>query len=277
MSQSSLAHPTPPETSQLLWEFPKASLELMQLLYNKRWRNLLADAAPSDGHTVMTLPGFGGGDASMLFLRRYLNKLGYQAEPWRLGTNLPKGRTTQMAQIIDYCEDKEAQVIERCESLSEQSNEKISLIGWSMGGVFANAIAQKRPDLIRQVITLGAPIGDPRGTSMWSLLKRANRSDVPDDQQDVTPWLNRANQIAERKVHTAFIYSRSDGAVAPEVAVLPPSRFVENIEVVSSHVGFAHNPAVFWLIADRLSQHPSHWSAFEAQHQPSLVRKKLAR
>lgn len=267
-------HPEPPSTSQLLWEFPKASYELMQL-NNKKWKSILQKAHPGDGHAVMTVPGFGGGDGSMLFLRRYLSKLGYRSEPWGLGSNLPKGRITHMDQIMEYCEQIEAAIAANGERIANETGEKVSLIGWSLGGVFSNVLAQTRPDIFRHVITLGSPLGDPRGTSTWNILKRMNRSDVPDEMQDVTQWLKRKNQLAERQVRTTILYSLSDGAVSKGSAVIEDHHLVENIEVKSSHVGFAHNPLVYWVIADRLSQHPVAWEAFDVSRQPSMVKKKM--
>jgi len=267
-------HPTPPTTSQLLWEFPKASLELMQLS-NKRWKSQLMQASPGDGHAVMTIPGFGGGDGSMLFLRRYLSKLGYRSEPWGLGSNLPKGRVTEMGQVMEYIRETEASIADNCRRVVDETGEKVSLIGWSLGGVFANALAQQHPELFRQVITLGSPIGDPRGTSTWNLLKRMNRSDVPDDMQDISEWMQRKDKLGERKVRTSILYSLTDGAVSKGSAIIEGHNLVENIEVKSSHVGFAHNPLVYWIVADRLSQHPVDWTNFNPAKQPRLVRKQL--
>ena len=275
VNSGELTFPKPPTTAQLLLEFPKASLELMQLR-NKKWKSVLQQAHPGDGHAVMTVPGFGGGDGSMLFLRRYLSKLGYRAEPWGLGTNLPKGRVTDMDQIMDYCRDIESSIANNCERIVQETGEKVSLVGWSLGGVFSNTLAQTRPDLIRQVITLGSPLGDPRGTSTWELLKKINRSDVPEEVQDVTEWLQRKDQLAEREVRTSILYSLTDGAVSKGSAVIEGHHLIENIQVKSSHVGFAHNPLVYWVIADRLAQHPVAWESFDIKKQPLFIQKKMA-
>lgn len=269
-----LDHPEPPSTKKLLMEFPLASRELFSLT-QKRWKTLLAEAPPGDGHAVMTVPGFGGGDGSMSFLRRYLSRLGYRAEPWGLGTNMPKGRVTQMEDIMMFCRQMELDIAEKVEQVAEQTRDKVSLIGWSMGGIYANSLAQTRPDIIRQVITLGSPLGDPRGTSTWNILKRMNRSDVPDDMQDVSPWVYRRDQQGERKVHTSILFSETDGAVSEDSAVIRDHHMVENIKVASSHIGFAHNPLVYWVIADRLSQHPVSWKPFNSDIQPLMIRKKL--
>ena len=269
-----LDHPEPPSTRRLLMEFPLATRELFSL-GNKRWKALLDNAPAGDGHCVMTIPGFGGGDGSMAFLRRYLSRLGYRAERWELGTNMPNERVTMIDDIMDFCADIEANVAKRAEMLADQTGDKVSLVGWSMGGIYANTLAQTRPDIIRQIITLGSPLGDPRGTSTWNILKKMNRSDVPEEMQDVTPWIKRKDQLAERKVHTSILWSETDGAVSEGSAVIRDHHMVENIKVASSHIGFAHNPLVYWIIADRLSQHPVSWKPFEIANQPLIIRKKL--
>ena len=108
-----------------------------------------------------------------------------------------------------------------------------------------------------------------------NILKRLNKSEVPDDMQDVSGWLARRQSQGERKVRTSVLYSLSDGAVCKDSAVIENHHLVENIEVKSSHVGFAHNPLVYWIIADRLSQHPVDWKDFDINTQPAFIQKKL--
>lgn len=264
--------PEPPGASQLLKELPSAIREFSQL-GNRRWRKQLKSVPQGDGHAVMTLPGFGGGDGSMAILRRFLEKNGYQSHGWELGSNFTKERVTTMDSMLDFCRDKEAGIVQRLEQMNEKSGEKVSLIGWSLGGVYANALAQTHPDLIRQVITLGSPIGDPRGTSTWNILKRMNRSDVPDDEQNVNGWIARKEGLGERKVRTSILYSLRDGAVSRHSAVIEDHPLVDNIEVSSSHVGFAHNPLVYYVIAERLSQNIDNWQDFDHKILPPLVKK----
>ncbi len=265
-------HPKPPSTAQLLLELPRASLELYRFA-GKRWRKMLHQAPRGDGHPVMTLPGFGGSDASMAFLRRYLDQLGYQAQPWELGTNLIRERVTSMDEVLAFCDEMEQAIVLRVQEIMEKTGEKTSLIGWSMGGVYANSLAQSQPELVRQVITLGAPVGDPRGTSVWNILKRLSGGDIPDEEQNIEGWLQRKNQISGRKVPTSLLFSLYDGAVSRESAVIDGDNWVENIEVPSSHMGFAHNPLVYWVIADRLAQHPSSWERFDVEKLPKELRK----
>ncbi len=267
-------HPIPPSTGQLLKELPCAAREFMQL-NQRRWRKQL-DAIPvGDGHPVITLPGFGGGDGSMAVLRRFLEKKDYQALPWGLGTNFTNDRVTTMDSVLDFCRQKEADIAEQLHQITDKTGEKVSLIGWSLGGVYANSIAQTHPELVRQIITLGSPIGDPRGTSTWNILKKMNRSDVPDEEQNVDGWLARKQDLGNRKVRTSILYSLRDGAVSKGSAVIEGHPMVENIEVSSSHVGFAHNPLVYYIIAERLSQDLNDWKSYSDHALPPFIRKNM--
>jgi pimeloyl-ACP methyl ester carboxylesterase len=268
------AHPKPPSADKLMMELPRAAKEIISLT-DWRWRSQLKRAPRGDGHAVMTLPGFGGGDGCMAIMRQYLNSLGYQAHPWGLGANLTKDKAQSLDEVLEFCAKMESDIVLRIERIANETDEKVSLIGWSMGGIYANSIAQTHPDLVRQIITLGSPIGDPRGTSVWNIMKTVLRGKIPDHLQNVDGWVARRDQLGERKVRTSILYSHHDGAVSRGSAVIDDHDMVENIHVPSSHVGFAHNPLVYWVIADRLSQDIDDWKGFHENEHPRKVRKSL--
>lgn len=272
---SSMA-PQAPGVDKLAWELPLAAKEFISLM-DYRWRALLKKAPKGDGHPVMTIPGFGGGDGCMSILRKYLTHWGYDARPWDLGTNLITEKVHTLDEVLEFCADKESAIAANLERIVEETGEKVTLIGWSMGGIYANCLAQTRPDLVRHVITLGSPVGDPRGTSVWNIMKTVFGGDVPDELQNVDAWVDRRDQLAERKVRTTMLFSPSDGAVSKDCATLQGHDMVENIMVPSSHVGFSHNPVVYWIIAERLCQNPERWHAFEPHNMPFKVRKQMSK
>ncbi|MEM6806823.1 MAG: alpha/beta hydrolase, partial [Bacteroidota bacterium] len=100
-----------------------------------------------DGHPVLVLPGFLGNDFSTLFLRKFIKDLGYATYGWNLGTNLGDIRKLHV-------------LVEKIEDLQAKHQSKVSLVGWSLGGVYGRQIAKRRPDLIRQIITMGSPFAD---------------------------------------------------------------------------------------------------------------------
>ncbi len=242
-------HPLPPPTWLSLLEAPRAALEMGGLLQVSRsWREL----PRGDHHPVITVPGFGADDGAMAPLRFFLKRLGYDARPWLLGRNFRRQRITAIDDVIEFREQMQARLVERINEVVDETGQKVSLVGWSLGGTYANALACREPALLRRVITLGTPFGDPRATKAWKVLQTLNRSDVPDHVQDFSGWLREAN--ARRKVPTTVIYSPTDGIVAPAIATLKSSRYVENVPVQSSHVGFALNSQVYREIAMALAK-----------------------
>ena len=112
-----------------------------------------------------------------------------------------------------------------------------------------------KPEDARQVITLGSPFGDPRGTSLFMLMRRLSGSTVPLEEQDFDSWLDKA---AAPTVPTRVIYSKRDGIVGTDIARLPESPFTEHVQVDSSHVAFALNPRALGAVAESLAAGPAH-------------------
>ncbi len=268
------APPVPPGLGRIAGEAPRLVKDMLSLT-NCHWREQLKKAAAGNGQPVMTLPGFGGGDGSMALLRRYLNSLGYRAEPWRLGTNLVQDKVQTLDEVLAFCATMEAAIVENAQRIADNCGEKVSLVGWSLGGVYANSIAQTHPELIRQVILLGSPVGDPRGTSVWGLMKKVMRGEIPDHLQNVDAWIERRDQLGGRRVRTSVLYSKYDGAVAEDAVMIENDKLVENIHVASSHVGFSHNASVYWTIADRLNQSLSNWKPFDYSVLPKNLQKNF--
>ena len=132
----------------LLLAVTEAGRALTELGINYPYQSLSkCDQAAADGHPVMILPGFMTTKASTKMLREYVAKLGYPVYDWGMGRNYGK---------MEYM----ASLVERLEKIQEKHGKKVSLIGWSLGGVFAREIAKARPDLIRQVVTMGSPFQD---------------------------------------------------------------------------------------------------------------------
>ncbi len=106
---------------------------------------LLATAPHGDGHPVFVLPGLLAGDPSTFSLRTYLTYLGYEVHGWQLGRNIGPTR-----HVVEGLRRRTAEIAER-------HGRPMSVIGWSLGGIFARELARQRPELVRQVITLGSP------------------------------------------------------------------------------------------------------------------------
>jgi len=206
-----------------------------------------------DGHTVLVLPGLGATDRSTHLMRRFLKGRGYDVHGWGLGHNLgPR----------DGVEDH---LLRRLKELHSTSGRKVSVIGWSLGGVFARMLASLQPELVRSVVTLGTPFtGTPRATRAWQVYETV--SGQPADDQA------RRHLVAPTPpVPTTSIFSRSDGVVSWRCSVEQPGAAAENIEVLASHLGLGAHPAVFYALADRLAQPQGEWRPFDGSRLGALV------
>ncbi|TMJ52312.1 MAG: alpha/beta hydrolase [Alphaproteobacteria bacterium] len=207
---------------------------------------LLRLAPRGDGHPVLVLPGLVASDISTRPLRGFLKDHAYAAHGWKLGRN------------HGYFPGLERRMVDRIRDLRGRYGRKVSLIGWSLGGIFARQVAKLVPDDIRTVITLGSPFsGNPRASHAWRLYELTSGYRV-DDQSNAF-----ARTLAEPPpVPTTAIYSRSDGICAWECCVEKRTDKSESIEVHSSHCGLGHNPAAVYAIADRLAQREGEWKPF---------------
>lgn len=199
-----------------------------------------------DGHPVLVLPGLLAGDGSTRPLRGILRDLGYRVHGWRLGRNI--GPTAKAV----------AGMADRMEDLNNRYGGPVSVIGWSLGGIYARGIARRAPSSVRQVITLGSPfrLTDHNQTRAGAAFKRfshlhVERAPVPLDLE-----------TEPLPVPATSIYSKYDGVVAWQACLDLRSPRAENIAVIGSHFGFGHNPAVIWAIADRLAQPSGQWAPF---------------
>jgi pimeloyl-ACP methyl ester carboxylesterase len=246
-SELILDHPTPPSLSHVLSEFPRAGAEVARLLVSMP--RLIKKAHPGDGHPVLTLPGYGAGDGAMGLIRHYLNKIGYQAHPLKLGVNFDTAEDSihRIEEAAAFRRKMSGLVVERIKEIYQSERKKVSLVGWSMGGIYAFDASQEVPQLTRSVITLGAPYGDPRSTSLYKLLNRVKGTDIPMEEQDFGVWL-KLRRIKTDAVPIKVVYSEKDGIVPSSAARLKNHPCVEYIEVDSSHIGFASNPKVYKVI-----------------------------
>jgi pimeloyl-ACP methyl ester carboxylesterase len=234
----------------LLWtlfEAPRALTEASSLIPAK---NFLRGLEDGDGHAVMTLPGFMASDRSTRVLRRYMLEWGYDANAWDLGRNLGLTRDRDLESLLD----------EKLRELYDISAGRVSLVGWSLGGLLAREMARRQPELVRSVITLGSPLGNPKATNAWRLYEIMSGVTVDDDA-----IRRRVSQVREPipGVPVTSILSKTDAVVSWRISRLPAAKQVENIGIIGSHFGMGFNPSVLYAIADRLRQPRDNWTRFE--------------
>ena len=209
-------------------------------------RPLLRSAPRGDGHPVLVLPGFLASDFSTTPLRSFLSSRGYAAEGWKLGRNLG----------ASGLEDR---LLERVAALRRRHGRKVSLVGWSLGGIFAREVARLASDDVRSVITLGSPFNhDPRANHSWRLFEYLSGRTIDGIDARVMAGMREPPPVP-----ATAIYSRSDGIVAWRCCVEREGPASESIEVEGSHLGLGHNPLVLHAVADRLAQPEGVWRRFE--------------
>jgi hypothetical protein len=229
-------------------EIPRATWELAACYAS--WP--MAGCAPrGDGHGVLVLPGFMATDSSTRPLRALLRRLGYDARPWLLRRNL--GPTEAIVERMPR----------RLHDVWSSTGRPVSLVGASLGGVFARDLARSHPDMVRQVITLGSPFRLPvrysgrhlthagplyRALRPWHSQRGIERS----EEDDLPPL----------QVPATAIYTRTDGVVPWRACIEREGPTSESVEVWGSHSGLGHNPLALVIVADRLAQPEGTWQPF---------------
>lgn len=250
MTTASWAEPTanhrglrPP--SKLLWLAEYRAL--WEIGFSLAATPLLLGAPRGDGHPVLVLPGFLVSDISTALLRGYLKYLGYDTYGWELGRNL--GGVSRMR----------TKLRDRLRTIHETTGQKVTLVGWSLGGVYARDLALAAPNAVRSVITLGSPFTRSPHAS--------NISDVYEFVSGEGPWTEGAHEFdaiaKDLPMPSTSIWSKIDGVVSWKSSVLAENARTENVEVIgASHIGLGANAAVLWAVADRLAQKDGTFAPF---------------
>jgi pimeloyl-ACP methyl ester carboxylesterase len=216
---------------------------------------LLSLAPRGDGHPVLVLPGLVASDTSTRPLRAFLRTRGYAVSGWRQGRNLGLRHGVQNA-MVDLLQE-----------MNDTHGRKVSLVGWSLGGLYARQLAKMMPERVRSVITLGSPFAaGPKATNAWRVYEIASgrRADEEDTRFGGT-------LSGTPPVPTTAIFSRTDGVCAWQGCMEKNSAMSESIEVESSHCGMGHHPAAVYAVADRLAQPEGEWAPFDRSGWRGLV------
>jgi pimeloyl-ACP methyl ester carboxylesterase len=242
----------PPSLMLALTEAHRAVIETILLGITRRALDKLAPRG--DGHAVMVLPGFLAGDGYNASLRRFLGGLNYAVHGWGLGRNLgPRnGVLERLEQHLDH--------------LVDRYDGPVSLVGHSLGGIFAREMARVYPEKVRQVISLGSPFGEGRMTA--SIPARLFTALNPPDELPV----DESVLAQAPPVPTTAIYSRGDGIVNWQTTLQHAGHArIQSIRVRGSHCGMTLNPAIWLLLAECLATQPENWKPFARSSWRALV------
>ncbi|MGN6620867.1 MAG: esterase/lipase family protein [Sphingomonas sp.] len=219
-------------------ELPRAAWTIGSLAFA---RSMLMAAPRGDGRPVLLLPGLFTSDASNIFLKRYLESLGYRAHGWELGHNFS----------LRTIGPEGVRLRARIAAIAEEAGAPVTLIGVSLGGVMARFAAQRWSDLVREVITVSAPFaGSPRATNLWRTYQWLTGERIDSEEQQAL----LAECAAPLPVPATAIWSRSDGFVNGMICHDPADESCRCIHIDSSHMGVQMKPEVMRAIADVLGE-----------------------
>lgn len=211
-----------------------------------------------DGHPVLVVPGFMTNDVSCKAIRNFVARIGYTPYPWGLGRN--------------YANLEDLEVLKSSmETIYKKHGVPMSIIGWSLGGVYARELAKANPSMVRQVITLGSPFGglqEPNNAAwIYNLIKGKKAKEI--DQELVNSLPNPA------PVPTTALYSKKDGIVSFRVCQeLKEDATHQNVEVQSSHLGMGFNKEVLQIIAERLPLYAKKKKSSRSSHSQTMQVRK---
>lgn len=216
---------------------------------------LLGSAPPGDGHPVLLLPGFMADENTLFAMKLFLRGRGYDVQTWGLGRNV--GFQRRHLQALE----------QKIRFVHHQTGRKVSLVGWSLGGVFALYGAHQAPECVRQVVTLGSPVSiDPEGSQSAPFVKALYRMvahPMGPEVHAMQPRAKRLRQGVLPPLPMSCLYSVSDGVVPPQEATVEAADGpYENIRVAGSHIGMGFNAMILCIVADRLAQPEGGWQPF---------------
>ena len=218
-----------------MWLEGRIAGEYMALLRDPVFRGRGVPAGR--GRAVLLVPGFLAGDWSLGTLRGWLRRVGYRPE-------LPGMRLN-----VDYSDILVDGLGRSLRAARRASGHRVAVVGHSRGGILAKVLADRHPDLVSRVITLGSPLGDPfeihpvtmagvRAAHLYNVLRHWRGAGIERGFLE--------SLAARPKVPVTSIYSTTDGVVSWKACVRPD---LDCVEVPGSHVGLAVNPQVYALLA----------------------------
>lgn len=195
-----------------------------------------------NGQPVFVIPGFLNTDSITYLLRNYLDRSGYKTFGWDLGLNTGSMKNLKI-------------LSENIQKIHREEGQKITLIGFSLGGVYARELAKMHPEMISGLFTLGSPFRglDAPNNASWLLhvlefvgVKKKSSKDQSDFFRKV---------VIPAPVPTVAMYTKTDGVVSWEGCIEDPEdELHENVEMTGSHFGMTMNEEVFKLIGNRIPE-----------------------
>ncbi len=203
----------------------------------------LAQKSPQgDGHPVLVLPGFMATAWSTYPLRAFVAGLGYSVHEWGLGRNLGPLAIGHDGRRLE----------DRLSEIFDLTGRKVSLVGWSLGGVMAREVAKRKPGMVRQVVSMGSPFASGiEASHVWHVYKAVTGTKEGD--------LDPASIAMPPPVPSTAVYSKSDGIVHWKSCVEQDSDTTDSVEVVAAHCALGLNASALGIVAEKLAMPENGW------------------
>jgi len=188
---------------------------------------------------ILLMPPYLGNDNSTIFVRKYLKSIGFKTYKWDLGVNMINSKSLP-------------KLIEKLDEIYEKHQEKVSLVGWSGGGIFAKIIANRYPEKVAQLITIGSPVWGVKDmkTPIVRTLEFVRGAKL---RERNLKFIKELDEIP--KVPITCIYTKTDGLI-PWKNCMEAETFrddIKNVEVFGSHCGMGANATVLLTLANALN------------------------
>jgi pimeloyl-ACP methyl ester carboxylesterase len=216
---------------------------------------LLLRAKRGEGQPVLLIPGFTSSDNATWFVRKYLGRLGYDVYGWGQGAN--DGLSTENFEALRR----------RLTDIHQRTGRKVSLVGWSLGGFYVRALANKHSIQVRNIITVGTTFSMPTPKAVNRVINRLYGHLNPYQQMDAF-FIGSDLWECAPPLPSTSIYSKGDGVNNWRHCLDKTGKLSENVQVCGSHSGLTVNPLVYYVLADRLAQDAERWQPFAA---PKIV------
>lgn len=187
------------------------------------------------GERIILIPGWKSHETTMFPVKQFLKKVGFAPEYWGLGIN------------HGYVEQYRDQLINRLKK--DNTKEKVTLIGWSLGGLIAREIARAFPEKIASVITYGTPVvGGPTHTIGAIVYEEEETKRI----RELLVELDETNPI---QTPMSIIYTKNDSIVAWSACIDTKSPNATHYEVNSTHLSLGIDPSVWRIILNHLKKY----------------------
>lgn len=216
--------------------------------------DLVTDTAESfyfrkeaNSRPVLVIPGFMANDHATLILRAALLSSGFSPYAWNKGTNVIA--SNKLLEELNF----------ELTKIYERHSSPVTIIGWSMGGFYARALAQMSPDKVNSVITLGTPF--KQEINLEEMREKYSKIGINIDDYPIDQKYLDLMKILPIVPFTS-LYSRADMIAPFEASLERETDITENVEVMTGHFGMVCDPEALRVIIDRCLQIKETWTKY---------------